>query len=82
METNNSKCPICGGLKKEGKVTFTVDLGDNLIVIRNTPATICSLCSEEWISDDVAQNIEEIVNEAKEKNRVIEVVNFSYERVA
>jgi len=53
-----------------------------LIVIRNTPATICSLCSKEWISDDVAQNIEEIVNEAKEKNRVIEVVNFSYERVA
>ena len=82
MKSNNSKCPICGGTKIEGKVTFTVDLKDSLIVIRNTPATICSLCGEEWISDEVAESIEGIVNEAKDKNRVIEVVNFSYEKVA
>ena len=82
MKSNNSKCPICGGAKREGKVTFTVDLKDSLIVIRNTPATICSLCGEEWISDEVAESIEGIVNEAKDKNRVIEVVNFSYEKVA
>jgi len=79
---SNNKCPICNGNKEEGKTTFTVDLGDNLIVIRNTPATICSICGEEWISDDVAIDIESVVAEAKKRNRVIEVVDFSLERVA
>ena len=63
----DNKCPICNGLKKEGKVTFTVDLGENLIIVRNTPAKICALCGEEWIDDEVSEKLEEIVKEAKEK---------------
>ena len=82
MKTAETKCPICNGTKESGKVTFTVDLGTNLIVIRDTPATVCSLCGEEWISDEVAENIEAVVNEAKMKNRMIEVVNYSLEGVA
>ena len=82
MKKNEKKCPICNGEKEQGKVTFTVDLGTNLIVIRETPATVCSLCGEEWISDETAENIEAVVREAKMKNRMIEVVNFSLENVA
>jgi YgiT-type zinc finger domain-containing protein len=82
MKSIETKCPICNGAKEQGKVTFTVDLGTNLIVIRDTPATVCSLCGEEWISDKVAENIEAVVKEAKMKNRMIEVVNFSLENVA
>jgi len=82
MKTTQNKCPICNGEKEQEKVTFTVDLGTNLIVIRDTPATVCSLCGEEWISDEVAENIEAVVKEAKMKNRMIEVVNFSLENVA
>ena len=82
METIEKKCPICNGKKEKGRVTFTVDLGKNLIVIRETPAMVCSLCGEEWISDEVAEAIESVVREAKMKNRMIEVVNFSLENVA
>ena len=82
MKTTETNCSICNGKKEQGKVTFTVDLGTNLIVIRDTPATVCSLCGEEWISDEVAENIEAVVSEAKMKNRMIEVVHFSLERVA
>ncbi len=82
MKTVKTNCPICNGKKEETTVTFTVDLGTNLIIIRETPATVCSLCGEEWISDKVAQNIELLVNDAKANNRMIEVVNFSLEDVA
>ena len=82
MKISETKCPICKGIKEFGKVTFTVDLGTNLIVIRDTPATVCSMCGEEWISDEVAENIEAVVKEAKMKNRMIEVVDFSLENVA
>ena len=80
MKTN--KCPLCNGTKIASTVTFTVDLGTSLIVVRNTPATVCSLCGEEWISDGVAENLEMVVSEAKAKHRMIEVVDFSLESVA
>ena len=79
MKTN---CPICKGKKIEATTTFTVDLGKNIIVIRNTPATICSQCGEEWLSDNVVEEIEEIVSEAKSRDRLIEVVEYSQEKVA
>ena len=76
------RCPICAGEKVLSTVTFTVDLGKNLVVVRNTPALVCSQCSEEWIEDEVAEILEDIVNDAKSKNRMIEVVDFSLEKVA
>jgi len=82
MTNNNKNCPLCNGKKELSTVTFTVDLGTSLIVIRNTPATVCSLCGEEWIADDVAENLEAVVAEATERKRVIEVVDFSLEDVA
>ena len=79
---NSNKCPICNGNKESSTTTFTVDLGTNLIVVRNTPATICSNCGEEWIDDTIAEQLEDIVNEAKAKNRMIEVIDFKLESVA
>jgi len=82
MIKNTKNCPLCNGKKELSTVTFTVDLGTSLIVVRNTPATVCSLCGEEWIDDNVAENLEAVVAEAKEKKRMIEVVDFSLESVA
>ena len=77
-----TKCPVCRGKKVSSTVTFTVDDGKSLIVIRNTPATVCSLCGEEWISDKVAESLEAMVFEAKDKHRMVEVVDFDLEDVA
>ncbi len=75
-------CPICGGNKVAGRVTFTVDDGASLVVIRQTPAMVCAQCGEEWISDDVAASLEKVVTDAREKHRMIEVVNFGMENAA
>jgi len=80
MKSNN--CPICHGKKVDATVTFTVDDGKSLVVVRNTPATVCSACGEEWISDSVAESLESMVFEAKAKHRTVEVIDFSLEDVA
>lgn len=77
-----NECPVCGGEMVEGKVTFTVDDGKSLVVIRQTPATVCFQCGEEWISDEVAEGLEAIVDEAREKHRMIEVVAYEIEEAA
>jgi len=35
MSQTKDVCPLCGGHKKQGTTTFTVDMRDTLVVIRN-----------------------------------------------
>ena len=76
MSSTKNICPLCGGLKKQGTTTFTVDIKDTLVVIRSVPATLCSLCGNEWLSDEVAANVESIVEEAKNIHRQVEVTQY------
>ncbi len=69
-------CPLCGGGKKDGFTTFTADLGFGVVVIRGVPATICSQCGADWLSDEVSAQVEKKVQEAREKRHQIEVSDF------
>ena len=73
---NQSLCPICGGRKEPGTTTYTVDLGTGVVVVRNVDAQICMQCGEEWISDQIAQRLETIVEEARKKQHQVEVLAF------
>ena len=70
------KCPLCGGEKKDGVTTYSVDLGFGLVVVRNVPAKVCSQCGEEWISPEVAKDLEKIINKARQTNLQMEVLSF------
>ena len=74
---NADACPLCGGGKKPGTTTFTADLGFGIVVIRNVPATVCSQCGADWISDEVAGRIETLVDQAREKRLQVEVMSLT-----
>lgn len=78
MKNSNPEalCPICGGRRHPGTTTYTVDLGTGVVVVRNVQAQICSQCGEEWIDDQTAQKLETIVEEARAKQRQVEVLAF------
>lgn len=69
-------CPLCGGQKKEGKTTFTVDLGSGVVVVRDVPATVCSQCGADWIEDGIAERLEKIVENARKKHHLVEVTTL------
>ncbi len=73
---NTNLCPICGGNKTPGTTTYSVDLGTGVVVVRNVRAQICSQCGEEWIDHETAQKLETIVEEARAKQRQVEVLAF------
>jgi YgiT-type zinc finger domain-containing protein len=70
------KCPICGGERKKGHTTYSVDTGFGGIVVRGVPASICSQCGEEWIDPQTAKTLEEIVKSARSKKANLEVLPF------
>ena len=71
-----AQCPLCGGDKKRGTTTYSVDSGEGIVVVRAVPAQICSQCGEEWIDAQTAHILEEIVNEAKKRHHQLEVLAF------
>lgn len=71
------KCNTCGGTMEKGETIVTVDFGSGVVVLRNVPATVCSQCGMEWVGDDVAERIETIVQDAKDKHSEVEVMSFS-----
>lgn len=76
MNASTNRCPLCGGTKEAGKTTFTADLGFGVIVVRNVPAQVCSLCGEDWIEDRVAEKLEAIVEKARVAHPVVEVTEW------
>ena len=75
-KNEESLCPLCGGKKKPGKVTYTVESKSGLLVVREVPAAICSQCGEEWIDADTAKSLEKLANEARERKSQLEVVTL------
>jgi len=70
------KCPLCGGEKRIGSTIYTVDLGFGLVVVKDVPAKVCSQCGEEWISSEIASQLENVINWAKKKHFQLEVISF------
>lgn len=71
-----AQCPLCGGDKRPGSTTYSVDLGDGIVIVRSVPAEICSECGEEWIDSQTAHTLEEIVEQAKKRHHQVEVLAF------
>lgn len=69
-------CPLCGGERKIGNTTYSVDLGFGVVVVRNVPAKICNQCGEEWIENTVAKKLEKIVENARLTHCQLEVIPF------
>lgn len=76
ISKSSDLCPLCGGTKKAGQTTFTVELGFGVVVVRNVPATVCSQCGADWIQDAVASKLEDIVNDARRKKLTVEVTTL------
>ena len=76
-KVSSRKCPLCGGSKRRGKTTFSVDLGFGVVVVRNVPATVCSQCGADWIEDSIANKLESIVNDARQRQNLVEVTSLS-----
>lgn len=73
MTDKPKRCPVCGGEMTEGTTTFTVDLGFGVVVVRDVPARVCSLCGDASFSDAVAQALETIVEKAREGHQEVAV---------
>ena len=71
-------CFMCRGQVQDGFSSFTADMGNCIVVIKNVPSRICEQCGETTYSGEVARQIEQIVkNITTSVCAEIAVVNYS-----
>lgn len=73
----NLQCPLCGGRLVPGSTTFSAELGFGIVVVRNVPARVCDQCGEDWIEPAVAQELEQMVAEANDTRKQVNVLSMA-----
>jgi len=72
------KCVICKqGETQPGMTTVTLTRGEVTTVIKNVPADICENCGEYYLSDETAEKVLALAEEAMKHNQEVEVIQFA-----
>lgn len=75
------KCFFCKGELTDGTTTHVVTLDKCIVIVKNVPCTRCAQCGEAYFDDEVAQQLERIV-EAVKNSIMSEVAIIDYLQAA
>ena len=70
-------CFMCKGELKDKNTTFMVELDNCIIIIKNVPSQVCTQCGEISYSDEVAKQLEVLVNSVRNAITEITVINYT-----
>lgn len=70
-------CFMCKGNLEDKLTNFIADLGNCIIIVKDVPSQVCSQCGEVSYSNDVALQLERIINKTKSTLTEITVVRYS-----
>lgn len=75
-------CFMCKGNLVDKPTTFLSDLGDCIVVIKNVPSQVCTQCGEISYSNEVARELEKMINLIRQSATEIAVVKYDAKKVA
>ena len=74
------KCFYCKGDMEESVTSHVVTLEHCVIVVKDVPCMCCSQCGESYFSDEIADELEKIVENFRRVKTEIAVVNYAAAR--
>lgn len=72
-------CFMCKGDIELKVTTFTVDVNGCVIIVKNVPSMVCSQCGDVTYTNEVARELERIVQRLKDSLTEIAVVDYNKE---
>ena len=70
-------CFLCKGTIKNSITTHVVRFDNCIIIVKNVPCTGCVQCGETFYDNDVALQLEKIVNKMKTTFTEVAIINYS-----
>lgn len=74
-------CFMCKGKLENKNTTFMTELDKCIVIVKNVPSQVCKQCGEVSYSNEVAKQLEKLVNSVKNAMTEITVINYT-EKVA
>lgn len=71
-------CDLCGSPMTDQVVTYTLQLGDKLVVVEHVPARVCTQCGERLYAPETVERLQKTVWEKKTPSRVVETQVFDF----
>lgn len=74
-------CVFCGGDVEKRITRVIIDTGDELLVVENVPAGVCTQCGEKEFSPEVVRRLEYIRRERVTADKELRVPVVEFETV-
>lgn len=69
-------CIFCKNTTIESTTTHVVNYDTCVIIIKNVPCFECEQCGEKYYTDEVADNLENLVNMTKQLMQELTVIDY------
>lgn len=80
-EQENDRCYFCGG-KLESKITMLpFIIGDNIVVIKQIPAEVCTQCGEAVVNSGVAKKVDKMLKQAQNSGFEVSIVAYQQPQI-
>ena len=69
-------CLYCKGELENRKTTYLADLDGLIVVVKGVPSHVCNQCGEVSYTDEVAEQLEQIINKMRSSVSEIAVTEY------
>ena len=72
------RCVICKrGETAAGSVGVTLQRGETLVIVKDTPAQVCTTCGEYYLDETVAQTVFARAEDAVKRRAEVEILRYA-----
>jgi YgiT-type zinc finger domain-containing protein len=77
-EEERMTCVICRrGHTEPGVVTVTLERGATVVIVRETPAAICTTCGEHYLDETVTKRVFAHAEDAVKRRADVEILRYA-----
>ena len=77
-----TRCHLCGGKTEQQRVTAENWWGNQLALVENVPAWVCSNCGERYFGADICKQLDQLRRKPPEAERTLEVPVYTFSPAA
>ena len=80
MNLESRSCSICGAETEYRTINYIQTIGEQVFLVTNVPAEVCPRDGEEYLSPDVVDALQEVIEKGHSPKRTIQVPVFEFPR--
>ena len=75
-----TKCALCGGKVVQKKTEKMIKAGNDVILVTQIPAEVCTNCNESYFTPEVVKRLQQLRHDLRKKETIakLETIGHTY----